>query len=63
MHSRTHGEPSPQLEKRIVDLETLRKKTQSPIVSEFANHLIESTEREIQQQLRADEEFFEEAGW
>ena len=63
VHSRTHGEPSPQLEKRIVDLETLRKKTQSPIVSEFANHLIESTEREIQQQLRADEEFFEEAGW
>ena len=61
-HSRTHGEPSPQLQKRIADLKALHKRTQSPLVSEFANHLIESTEREIQQQLREDEEFLEEEG-
>ena len=62
VHSRTHGEPSPQLEKRIADLKALRERTQSPIVSEFANHLIENTEREIQEQLREDEEFLEEEG-
>lgn len=63
VHSRTHGEPSPQLKKRIADLKALREITQSLIVSEFANHLIESTEREIQQQLQEDEEFLEEEGW
>ena len=62
VHSRTHGEPSPQLEKRIADLKALRERTQSPIVSEFANHLIENTEREIHEQLREDEEFLEEEG-
>ena len=63
VHSRTHGEPAPQLKKRIADLKALHNRTQSPLVSEFANHLIESTEREIQQQLQADEEFLEEEGW
>ena len=62
VHSRTHGEPSPQLEKRIADLKALHQRTQSLVVSEFANHLIESTEREIQQQLQEDEEFLEEEG-
>ena len=62
-HSRTHGEPSPQLQKRIADLEALHKRTQSPLVSEFANNLIESTEREIQQQLQEDEEFLEGEEW
>ena len=62
-HSRTHGEPAPQLEKRIADLKALRGKTQSPIVSEFATRLIDSTEREIQEQLKADEEFLEGEEW
>ena len=62
VHSRTHGEPSPQLEKRIADLKALHQRTQSSVVSEYAHHLIESTEREIQQQLQEDEEFLEEEG-
>lgn len=62
VHSRTHGEPAPQLEKRIADLKVLRQRTQSLVVSEFASHLIKSTEREIQQQLQEDEEFLEEEG-
>lgn len=61
-HSRTHGEPSPQLEKRIADIKALRERTQSSIVSQFADRLIESTEREIQEQLQKDEEFLEEEG-
>ena len=63
LHSRTHGEPSPQLEKRIADLKTLRERTQSSIVSQFADRLIESTEREIQEQLEKDEEFLEGEEW
>ena len=63
VHSRTHGEPSPQLEKRIADLKTLRERTQSSIVSQFADRLIESTEREIQEQLEKDEEFLEGEEW
>lgn len=62
-HSRTHGEPSPQLEKRIADLKALRERTQSSIVSQFADRLIESTEREIQEQLQRDEEFLEGEEW
>ena len=62
VHSRTHGEPSPQLEKRIADLKAVHQRTQSSVVSEYAHHLIESTEREIQQQLQEDEEFLEEEG-
>ena len=62
-YSRTHGEPVPKLEKRITDLKTLRDKTQSRIVSEFATNLIDRTEREIQEQLRADEEFLEGEEW
>ena len=61
-HSRTHGEPSPRLEKRIADLKALRERTQSSIVSQFADRLIERTEREIQEQLQKDEEFLEEEG-
>ena len=61
-HSRIHGEPSAQLEKRIADLKALRERTQSSIVSQFADRLIESTEREIQEQLQEDEEFLEEEG-
>ena len=63
VYSRTHGEPAPQLEKRIVDLKALQDRTQSPIVSEFAIHLIESTAQEIQEQLKADEEFLEGEEW
>ncbi|MCY3743655.1 MAG: hypothetical protein OXH00_21790 [Candidatus Poribacteria bacterium] len=62
-HSRTHGEPSPQLEKRIADLKALREGTQSSIVSQFADRLIESTKREIQEQLQKDEEFLEGEEW
>ena len=62
-HSRTHGEPSSQLEKRIADLKALRERTQSSIVSQFADRLIESTEREIQEQLQKDEEFLEGEEW
>ena len=63
VYSRTHGEPSPQLEKRIADLKTLRERTQSSIVSQFTDRLIESTEREIQEQLEKDEESLEGEEW
>lgn len=63
VYSRTHGEPAPQLEKRIADLKTLQNRTQSPIVSEFAIRLIESTAQEIQEQLKVDEEFLEGEEW
>lgn len=63
VYSRTHGEPAPQLEKRIADLKALQNRTQSPIVSEFAIHLIEITAQEIQEQLKADEEFLEGEEW
>ena len=63
VQSRTHGHPSPQLEKRIADLKALHQRTQSSVVSKFVNHLIESTEREIQQQLQEDEEFLEGEEW
>ncbi len=63
VYSRTHGEPSFQLEKRIADLKALRQRTQSLIVSKYANRLIEITEQEIQQQLQEDEEFLEGEEW
>ena len=63
VYSRTHGELSPQLEKRIADLKALRQRTESSVVSQFANHLIKSTEREIREQLQADEEFLEGEEW
>jgi len=63
VYSRTHGEPAPQLEKRIAALKALQNRTQSPIVSEFAIRLIESTAQEIQEQLKADEEFLEGEEW
>ena len=60
---RNHGEPSPQLKKRIADLKALNSRTQSTIVSEFAVRLIERTERQIQEQLQADEAFLEGEEW
>ena len=62
-HSRNFGEPAPHLARRIKDLKVLQDRTQSLIVSEFANDLVESTEREIQQQLQEDEEFLEGEEW
>ena len=57
--SRNIGDPAPYLMKRIKDLKALRDRTQSLIVAQFAEDLIEMTEQDIEKQLREDEEFLE----
>ena len=62
VYSRNFGDPAPHLLKRIKDLKALRDRTQSPIVTEFAEDLIKMTERDIEKQAQEDEEFLEEEG-
>ena len=62
VYSRNFGDPAPHLLKRIKDLKALRDRTQSPIVTEFAEDLIKMTEQDIEKQLQEDEEFLEEEG-
>ena len=63
VYSRNFGDPAPHLLKRIKDLKALRDRTQSPIVTEFAEDLIKITEQDIGKQLQEDEEFLEGEVW
>ena len=63
VYSRNFGDPAPHLVKRITDLKSLRDKTQSLIVAEFAEDLIKMTEQDIEKQLQEDEEFLEGEEW
>ena len=63
VYSRNFGEPAPHLAKRVKDLEALRDRTQSPIVTHFAEDLIKITEQDIEKQLQEDEEFLEGEVW
>ena len=61
--SRNIGDPAPHLMKRIKDLKAWRDRTHSPIVLQLAEDLIETTEQDIEKQLREDEEFLEGEEW
>ena len=63
VYSRSIGDPAPHLKERIKDLKVLRNGTQSPIVVQFAEDLIEMTEQDIEKQLQEDEEFLEGEEW
>ena len=63
VYSRNFGDPAPHLLKRIKDLKALRDRTQSPIVTEFAEDLIKMTEQDIEKQAQEDEEFLEGEVW
>ena len=63
VYSRNFGEPAPHLEKRIKNLKALRDRTQSPIVTHFAENIIKITEQDIEKQLQEDEEFLEGEEW
>ena len=63
VYSRSIGDPAPHLEKRIQDLKALQDRTDSSIVAEFAEDLIEMTEQDIERQLQEDEEFLEGEEW
>ena len=63
VYSRNFGDPAPHLLKRIKDLKALRDRTQSPVVTEFAEDLIKMTEQDIEKQAQEDEEFLEGEEW
>ena len=63
VYSRNFGDPAPHLVKRIKDLKALRDRTQSPIVTEFADDLIKMTEKDIEKHAQEDEEFLEGEVW
>ena len=63
VYSRSIGEPTPSLVKRIKDLKALQDKTQSPYVTQFAEDFIKMTEQDIEKQLQEDEEFLEGEEW
>lgn len=63
VYSRNFGDPAPHLLKRIKDLKVLRDRTQSPIVTEFAEDLIKMTEQDIEKQAQEDEELLEGEEW
>ncbi len=63
VYSRNFGDLAPHLLKRIKDLKALRDRTQSPIVTEFAEDLIKMTEQDIEKQVQEDEEFLEGEVW
>ena len=63
VYSRNFGDPAPHLLKRIKDLKALCDRTQSPIVTKFAEDLIKMTEQDIEKQLQEDEEFLEGEEW
>ena len=63
VYSRSIGEPAPHLMRRIRNLKALRDGTQSPIVVQFAEGLIEMTEQDIERQLQEDEELLEGEEW
>ena len=63
VYSRNFGDPAPHLLKRIKDLKVLQDRTQSPVVTEFAEDLIKMTEQDIEKQAQEDEEFLEGEVW
>lgn len=63
VYSRNIGDPAPHLMKRIRDLKTLKDRTHSPIVEQFAQDLIKMTEQDIEKQSQEDEEFLEGEEW
>ena len=63
VYSRSIGDPAPHLEKRLKNLKVLQNRTQSPVVVQFAEDLIEMTEQDIEIQLQEDEEFLEGEEW
>ncbi len=62
-YSGSLGEPLPHLEKRIEYAKALGEKTQSPIVIQFADRLIDRTKEEIKRELQRDEEILEGEEW
>ena len=63
VYSRNFGDLAPHLLERIKNLKALRDRTQSPIVTEFAEDLIKMTEQDIEKQVQEDEEFLEGEVW
>ena len=63
VYSRNIGEPVPCLVEQIKDLKIWRDKTQSTVVAQFAEDLIEMIEQDIEKQLQEDEEFLEGEEW
>ena len=62
-HIRNLGEPWPHFEKRIEDLKALQDRTESPIVEQFADRLIDKTKQEMERELQRDEEILEGEVW
>ena len=61
--SRNIGQPSPYLERCIVDLKAWRDRTPSRDVAKFVDGLIKMIQQEIRQQLQEDEEFLDAEGY
>lgn len=61
--ARSLGEPAPHLVKRIKDLKAWRDRSNSTIVVQFAEDLIDMTQREIDWLAQEDEEFLEGEEW
>lgn len=61
--ARNLGEPAPHLVKRINDLKAWRDRSNSTIVVQFAEDLIDMTQREIDWLAQEDEEFLEGEEW
>lgn len=62
-HIRNLGDLWPHLEERIEDLKGLQDRTESLIVKQFADYLIDKTEQQIRKQAQDDEEFLEGEEW
>ncbi len=61
--ARSLGEPAPHLVKRINDLKAWRDRSNSAIVIQFAEDIIDMTQREIDWLAQEDEEFLEGEEW
>ncbi len=57
------GEPLPHHVKRLEYLKALQDKTESSIVKQFADRLIDRTKQEIEREQQRDEEFLEGEEW
>ena len=60
--ARNRGEPAPHLKKRMADLKAWHDRSNLAIVAQFAEDLIDMTQREIDWLAQEDEEFLEEEG-
>lgn len=61
--ARNLGEPAPHLKKRMADLKAWHASSDSVIVVQFAEDLIDMTQREIDWLAQEDEEFLEGEEW